>query len=519
MLKERAAQARQGGDLSTAAKHLQQALAANPDDAATNNNVGEVLAMTGRMDLAIDCFRNALRVTPEFIEAHRNLGKALFLRGDQAEKIHSFRRAVHLAPDDAESRFLLGAALRRGGAIHEAVQCLKICIGLEEQLPDPYYHLGLALKGLGRRSDAARAFADAVRLDPGNGFFLAAAASLEADAAGQAKVGASRTAKRIGLYLNQKFHYPILRPLFDALAADHWPLFSADAKELAEFGPSVLIACDVAAREIKSCAPRRPIVYVREGLASKNRAFPLANAADYACVTSEAERDSLIRAGLSPDRLWATGHLQTDALFKREARPVPIPLPPGRRTVPYAPTYEPMMSSAPMLGNRLAELIRGKRDDMTIVIRPHPLACEHQKAWMAAWRQLALSEPHIVLAGEAGANLVPYLQAADVLVSDCSSAAFMYLAVDRPIILITNPEHARDRTNYDPAGIEWRLRGIGEEILDVGLLAQAVDRAIADPGMGAEQRARYRSMVFGDLTDGRAAERIAEKVSALEVRV
>jgi CDP-glycerol glycerophosphotransferase (TagB/SpsB family) len=101
------------------------------------------------------------------------------------------------------------------------------------------------------------------------------------------------------------------------------------------------------------------------------------------------------------------------------------------------------------------------------------------------------------------------------LVSDASGVIFQYLALDRPIVLIANPAAASDEARYDPDAIEWRWRDVGEEVADVKKLAAAVERALADPDAGAERRAEYRRLLFDDLTDGRAGQRIVEKVSTL----
>ena len=88
------------------------------------------------------------------------------------------------------------------------------------------------------------------------------------------------------------------------------------------------------------------------------------------------------------------------------------------------------------------------------------------------------------------------------------------LAVDRLIVLITDPAR-HGVSHYDPTGIEWRWRELGQEIHDVTDLASAVSDALDDPSLGAAERARYRHEVFGSYTDGRASERIARKITEL----
>ncbi|MCH7550533.1 MAG: CDP-glycerol glycerophosphotransferase family protein [Proteobacteria bacterium] len=134
---------------------------------------------------------------------------------------------------------------------------------------------------------------------------------------------------------------------------------------------------------------------------------------------------------------------------------------------------------------------------------------------MNTWGRLAARDPHVHLIADPAMDIAPYLLSADVLVSDASGVIFQYLALDRPIVLITNPERAKDTAHYDAEAIEWRWRDVGEEITNVADLAAAVDRALADPGKRAGKRAEYRKLLFDDLTDGGAVRRIVEEVSGL----
>jgi teichoic acid glycerol-phosphate transferase len=167
-----------------------------------------------------------------------------------------------------------------------------------------------------------------------------------------------------------------------------------------------------------------------------------------------------------------------------------------------------------MLGKRTGALIRGERRDLSIVIKPHPVTADHHPDWLATWRALAAADPHVHLVDDPAADVMPYLKAADVLVSDASSVIFEYLALDRPIILLTNPDR-RKVAHFDPNGIEWRWRDVGIEVHDVAKLSEAVSVALDNPALQADRRAHYRQELFGDYTDGRAAERIGQKITAL----
>jgi hypothetical protein len=60
---------------------------------------------------------------------------------------------------------------------------------------------------------------------------------------------------------------------------------------------------------------------------------------------------------------------------------------------------------------------------------------------------------------------------------------------------------------------------MGYGIGNVDALADAVARALNNPQENAATRARYRELLFGDLGDGRAAERLANKIDELQETV
>ena len=134
--------------------------------------------------------------------------------------------------------------------------------------------------------------------EPANVYLLAASASIDAVETGRTRLTEAESAKRVALHMNRKFHYTILRPLFDVLLAEHWPLLTADGRELADFEPDVVLACDAQVRNLRSDTPDAVYVHVPHGLISKNHSLELARAADRVCATGPAHRESLIQGGV-----------------------------------------------------------------------------------------------------------------------------------------------------------------------------------------------------------------------------
>jgi len=509
--------ARARGEIALALQCFERALAIDPRNPLIHNNVGNAFMALAQAEQAERHYRIALRLDPRFALAWNNLGMALAYQDrDLEEAVACLRRAVALDPANGDAWYRLGMALRRNREPAGALAALEEALSRQPGTGLVRLQMGLAELALGHESRALECLRRARDELRGDAFVEAEIASIEAAARARDLPG---DAKRVAVHINQRFHYAILRALFGALAARHRTIFTSDARRLADFDPDVVIVADAQSDALRRFLPRAEFVFTRHGLISKNMSYAAARTSDYTCVTSEESRLSYLANGGAPRKgFWITGYVQMDPLFREKPLPIPFALPPANKTVLYAPTFNDLLSSAPMLGPRTVELIRGARRDISIVIKPHPHICGQRLEWMDGWRAAAAREPDVFLVEDPAADLVPYLKAADLLVSDASSAALMYLALDRPIVLITNPNAAKDTARYDPNGPEWAWRDMGEEVFDVMELAAAVARGLDDPADRRERRLHYRRLLFGILTDGRAAERIVAHVSALQPR-
>lgn len=173
-----------------------------------------------------------------------------------------------------------------------------------------------------------------------------------------------------------------------------------------------------------------------------------------------------------------------------------------------------------MLGPRVADLLHGGRHDTFVVIKPHPLV--FQRTELARWqndlRTAAHGRSDTFLIESRSEDIMPWLKAADVLVSDASSVQLEYLALDRPLVLIDHPEHVASE-HFDPNGLEWKWRDMGRRIKSTDALPGAITDALANPHAQAERRAVYREHLFGSLLDGQAGERVAAHIDRLAPEV
>jgi tetratricopeptide (TPR) repeat protein len=72
----------------------------SPDRAEVHHALGDVLAVQGRIDQALNRYTGALRIDPKFAPAHFSTGLVLASQGKSGEALASFRKAAE-SPDPA----------------------------------------------------------------------------------------------------------------------------------------------------------------------------------------------------------------------------------------------------------------------------------------------------------------------------------------------------------------------------------------------------------------------------------
>jgi hypothetical protein len=322
----------------------------------------------------------------------------------------------------------------------------------------------------------------------------------------------------VAFLIAQRFHRAFLEPVFHRLAGAVASLITDDLDALIAAAPRVIVAADVGAYErLRRSLPRSILVWLRHGFASKNYFDGCVTACDFACVGSEWTAEMLAARGVRPHLgVWVTGFVPMDPILQGRAH---LPADIAARvasgpTLLYAPTYDPALASAEVLGEDWVAPLRALLPRVNVIVKPHPLTAKRSPGWIAMWRRMAASHERVVMVEDPHDDVYRYLLGADVLLTDVSSVMFYFLALDRPIVLVSNGRRAGD-PHYDSTGPEWTWRDMGTEIDRAEDLPLAVQQALEHPEQHRAQRARYRERVFGTLGDGRAAERVANRLHAL----
>jgi CDP-Glycerol:Poly(glycerophosphate) glycerophosphotransferase len=323
----------------------------------------------------------------------------------------------------------------------------------------------------------------------------------------------------IGFLLSEDWHRWIQEPVAEALDALGIPHFFTTkpwilgmhrprAVVLSSPGPSLV-------KELRALVPGARLVNTRHGISvnGKNYGLYASAACDRVCVSSEQHaRETRELALLDEDRVWATGYPQMDGLF----RSLPSRSPPGRRVL-FAPTFNPELSAAHLVGEDAVPALRGTDATIRVVLAGHPRLRSEAPRLVAAWKRQAETLPNVEYFDSSARNVVTFLAEADVLVSDVSSVATQYLALDRPLVRLVDPARARASASYAPDGTEWELLPASTTVNRAQDVAGAVRAALAgaEPEAIQSNRRRLRERFFGSLTDGRAGERIAQNLAQL----
>lgn len=511
MLFQEARSLHRAGRPGEAAARYRRILQGRPDAADVWYHLGMTDLMASGGDPALAHFRRALALDPDSENILNGLAIASQARANPDAAESWLRRALRCRPDHTASLMNMAALQETKGRPGPARAAWRCAVALAPDRPAAYQRLG-QLDALGMGETAARpTLHRASLLRPRGG----SAATNARPAGPRRDSGRGSAGTKLVVWVPVDWHWPILERLAGLLERRFPTVIARNPDELAGAAPDIVVGADAGLlKMLRPVLPAATTVHVCHGLISKNVPVRQYDAVDYVCVPSDDSRHRLLASGARPAKdYWVTGFVQMDPLFRAAAqRPAG---PAGRPVVLYAPTYNPCLSSAAMMGDRLADFLAGPDCGWTVVVKPHPNMARTAPDVLERWRRLAAGHRDLVLVDPPSGDVVPHLLAADVLVSDVSSVAFQFVALDRPIVFIDNPRRFEDADHFDPDGIEWRWRDIGDRVEDPGQLRRSIGAALAAPGARGVERRRCREQLFSDLTDGRAAERIVEHLAEL----
>jgi tetratricopeptide (TPR) repeat protein len=154
------------GQYEAAIAGWRQLLAAKFEDARVHNNLGAMLARTGRLEEAIAEYERALELSPRFPQAHANAGRALLEAGRPDQATPHLSAALEANPESADLHNDLGRAFAIEGRFEQAAAEFSKAVGIKPDFVDARHYLGMSLYYSGRVQDALAQWRAALQADP-----------------------------------------------------------------------------------------------------------------------------------------------------------------------------------------------------------------------------------------------------------------------------------------------------------------------------------------------------------------
>ena len=187
---------------------------------------------------------------------------------------------------------------------------------------------------------------------------------------------------------------------------------------------------------------------------------------------------------------------------------------PARPTILYAPTWS-AASSLNTMGIALLDGLLAR--PWNVIVKLHDRSRDPRAFYSGGvdWAERIAQ----LIAGKSGhlaadADICPYLAAADVMITDHSSAGFEYLLLDRPLVRIHVPELIRT-SNINEEYVQL-LMDASRSVDDAAGALAAVEAALSDPAAGSTMRRAVAADLF--YCAGSATRRaVAELYEAIEL--
>ncbi len=183
-----------------------------------------------------------------------------------------------------------------------------------------------------------------------------------------------------------------------------------------------------------------------------------------------------------------------DGTFRRDNVLRALGLDPAVPSVLYAPTWSPA-SSLNAMGEALVTALL--KTPVNVIVKLHDRSRDLRERYSGGVDWVTRLAP-VLAPGRAviapGHDISPYLVAADLMITDHSSAGFEYLLLDRPIVRIHRPaliELAAIHPDYVNL-----LASVAESVDDVAAAVAAVERGLADPSARGRERAATAADLF-----------------------
>jgi len=183
-----------------------------------------------------------------------------------------------------------------------------------------------------------------------------------------------------------------------------------------------------------------------------------------------------------------------DGTFSRDHILQTLGLDPARRTVLYAPTWSPA-SSLNAMGVELLDALG--RMPVNVIMKLHDRSRDLRPRysggvdWASTLQPLLVRDRGVLAPGH---DISPYLVAADLMITDHSSAGFEFLLRDKPLVRIHRPQLI-ELASIHPDYVAL-LASVSRSVDDLPGAVAAVEDGLADPGAQSLDRRRVAADLF-----------------------
>jgi Tfp pilus assembly protein PilF len=153
------------GDMQIAMQHLMTAIAINPRSYKAYNQIGACYLIQNMIPQAEQNFQKSYDINRSYGSAMNNLATIYSRTYRMEEAGRLLEKVVKLEPDNPEFLINYGTIRVSRGEVAEGLEYFDRAVAAGPLMPESHYYRGLALLRLGKRREAAIAFATSLKVD------------------------------------------------------------------------------------------------------------------------------------------------------------------------------------------------------------------------------------------------------------------------------------------------------------------------------------------------------------------
>lgn len=152
--------------LSNAEAECKQGLAIDPGMPEAHYTLGNIQKAQGRIDDAMNSFKEAARLDPQYSEAVTGVGLIHMLKGEYADAVSNFKRAIDLNSGNSTAHYGLGRTYFKQGLYDDALKELNISLYQHPNSAPVRLTQGEVYAAQGNSVAAISEFQEAIRIKP-----------------------------------------------------------------------------------------------------------------------------------------------------------------------------------------------------------------------------------------------------------------------------------------------------------------------------------------------------------------